>query len=79
MFNVCSYHQKYLLRQNRRVLDELDLTEDEIKNSHVCARLNGYCGGYGSSVDLEEEIDGFGLSEEGKKRIRGLVQCGKHH
>ena len=74
-----SYHQKYLLRQRRHILDELNLSEDEIKKSHVCTRLNGYCGGYASVADLDKEIDGFGLSEEGKTRLRDLVKRGKHH
>jgi peptide-methionine (S)-S-oxide reductase len=78
-YDAEDYHQKYLLRQRRHILDELNLSEDEIKKSHVCTRLNGYCGGYASVADLDKEIDGFGLSEEGKTRLRDLVKRGKHH
>ena len=74
-----SYHQKYLLRQRGQILDELKLSDDEIKNSHVCARLNGYCGGFGSTANLEKEIENFNLSEEGMKHLQDLVKRGKHH
>lgn len=74
-----SYHQKYLLRQQRAILDRLGLSEDEIKNSHVCARLNGYCGGYGSAQALEKEVDGFGLEDSDKERIKAIVARGRHH
>lgn len=74
-----SYHQKYLLRQQRAILDRLGLSEDDIKKSHVCTRLNGYCGGYGSAPALEKEIDQFGLEDSDKERIRAIVARGRHH
>lgn len=74
-----SYHQKYLLRQQRGILDKLGLSDDDIKKSHVCCRLNGYCGGYGSAQALEKEISQFGLEDSDKERIRGIVARGRHH
>eukprot|EP00118_Oscarella_pearsei_P013279 m.104608 g.104608 ORF g.104608 m.104608 type:complete len:108 (+) comp37206_c0_seq4:771-1094(+) len=69
-----SYHQKYLLRQARGVLDELKLSDSDLITSHVAARLNGYLGGYGSRKGLEAEISAFGLSESMKVKVLAKVK-----
>eukprot|EP00118_Oscarella_pearsei_P013278 m.104605 g.104605 ORF g.104605 m.104605 type:complete len:154 (+) comp37206_c0_seq3:249-710(+) len=68
------YHQKYLLRQARGVLDELKLSDSDLITSHVAARLNGYLGGYGSRKGLEAEISAFGLSESMKVKVLAKVK-----
>lgn len=68
-----SYHQKYLLRQQRDVLKALNLTEQEIVTSHIATRLNGYCGGYGSLEALDREMPNFNLPENIQKRVQGIV------
>ena len=68
-----SYHQKYLLRQQRDVLNALNLSEKELVSSHVAARLNGYCGGYGTLEALDGEMTKFDLPENVQKRVRGIV------
>ena len=68
-----SYHQKYLLRQQRDVLTALNLTEEEIVTSHIATRLNGYCGGHGSLEALDTEMPKFNLPENIQKRVRGIV------
>ena len=68
-----SYHQKYLLRQQRDVLSALNLPDKDLVTSHVAARLNGYCGGYGSLEALEEEMPKFNLPENIQKRVRGIM------
>lgn len=78
-YDAEDYHQKYLLRQKGSLLNQLGLSEEEIKNSHVCTRLNGYCGGYGKTDDLEKEIESFGLSESGKELIRNIASHGPLH
>ena len=68
-----SYHQKYLLRQQRDVLTALNLTDEELITSHVATRLNGYCGGYASLEALDNEMPNFNLPENIQKRVRGIV------
>ena len=42
-------------------------------NSTAAARLNGYVGGYATMAQLEEEIDGLGLSAAGQEELRKIV------
>lgn len=79
LFPKCSYHQKYLLRQNREILRALKLSDKELIASTVAARINGYCGGYGKLSDLEKEIDSFGLDESTQQELRKIVSRGTHH
>ena len=78
-FFNCSYHQKYLLRQNQGILRALKLSDKELIKSTVAARLNGYCGGFGKLSDLEKEIDSFGLNETTEQEVRRIVGRGTHH
>jgi peptide-methionine (S)-S-oxide reductase len=75
------YHQKYYLRQESGLFQELSAIYPDIGdfiNSTAVARLNGYVGGYGMPETLEKELDSLGLSEAGKMKLleiadRGLV------
>lgn len=59
------YHQKYLLQQHPWLLQALDIDpEDELIESHVAARLNGYIGGYGKIPDFQQEWPKLGLNEK---------------
>ena len=78
-FFLDSYHQKYLLRQNREILRALKLSDKELIASKIATRLNGYCGGYGKLSDLEKEIDSFGLDEPTQQDLRRIVGRGTHH
>ena len=51
---VPSYHQKYMLRQQRPLLKSLGLSDSELIQSHVAARLNGYVGGNGTLEAFNE-------------------------
>ena len=73
------YHQKYLLRQQRDILKALNLTDEELVTSHAAARLNGYCGGYGSKVELEKELPSFNLPTNIQDRVRNIVARGSMH
>jgi len=42
-------------------------------NSTTAARVNGYLAGYGTSQALEGEIDSFGLSEAGVRKLRQII------
>ena len=71
-----SYHQKYLLRQQRDVLQALNLSDEELIRSHAACRLNGYCGGYGKLDELEKELPQFNLSANAQQRVKILTQRG---
>lgn len=69
------YHQKYYL-QNAPVLS-LEIkkyyrTGAQMAESTLAARLNGYLGGHGSARQLSEEVESFGLSDRGIKRLWAL-------
>lgn len=71
-----SYHQKYLLRQQRDILQALNLSDEELISSHTACRLNGYCGGYGKSEQLEKELPLFNLPPRAQERVRAIVARG---
>jgi len=59
------YHQKYMLRNNAKLMAELKKLYPEDKdfvNSTAAARVNAYLGGNGSAKQLEEELPSLGLS-----------------
>lgn len=66
------YHQKYYLSLNSHLSAEFRQMfplEKDFVNSTAAARVNGYIGGYGTKVGLQEDLDRLGLSEEGRKRL----------
>lgn len=73
------YHQKYLLRQQRDILKALNLTDEELVTSHIAARLNGYCGGYGSVQELEKELPSFNLPAHIQDRVKKMTARGSLH
>lgn len=74
-----SYHQKYLLRQQRDILKDLGLTDAELIKSHAACRLNGFCGGYGNKDQVEKELPTFNLSERAQERVKSIVSRGSFH
>jgi peptide-methionine (S)-S-oxide reductase len=71
-----NYHQKYYLQMV--VLLKNDLKKNypsfgEMVDSTAAARINGYVKGQGSMKQLLEEIDSFGLSDKGRKRLIEIV------
>jgi len=71
------YHQKYLLQRHSALCHWLDLDPEgeELLNSHVLSRINGYIGGYGSRANFEEEWSAWGIDEKCASYIRS--QMGK--
>jgi len=66
------YHQKYLLRRAKALFTELRdryADEAEMLASTTAARINGYLGCNGYLVDLERELDSFGLSVQGREQL----------
>lgn len=71
------YHQKYALRQRQDLLREFGQMypkEKDFMTSIAATRINGYAGGYGTLAQLDEEIDGFGLTEQGRASLRNFVK-----
>jgi hypothetical protein len=71
------YHQKYLLSSHPKLMRELSAIYPD-KKAYVDAasvtRLNGYVGGYGAEEQLLREIEGLGLSPEGKRYLLNTVK-----
>ena len=68
------YHQKYYLRHDSVLMRELEgLTPQQLVDSTVAARLNGYVAGRGSIAQLREELDSFRLSAEASKHLERVV------
>jgi len=71
------YHQKYALRGNKLLAADMQAhypDEADFRESTAAARLNGYAYGLGSSLQLEREIESFGLSEASEERLRAIVR-----
>jgi peptide-methionine (S)-S-oxide reductase len=43
-------------------------------NSTAAARLNGYLGGYGTLELLQTELENYGLSSAGRKKLLNAVK-----
>lgn len=70
------YHQKYRLRNDRQLMSEFSAmypNDRELVDSTAAARVNGYLDGGGSAARLAREIDGFGLTDEGRHRLTSRV------
>jgi methionine-S-sulfoxide reductase len=71
-YNAEAYHQKYYLRRNKRLLQDLQRyypQDAELVNSTAAARVNGYLGRYGTAERLKGEIERFGLSEDARREL----------
>ena len=72
------YHQKYRLRQERDIMREFNAKYPnfgDFVNSTAAARVNGYLGGHGSILTLEEDLDKMGLSQESGQKLMGYVKA----
>jgi peptide-methionine (S)-S-oxide reductase len=70
------YHQKYYLRNARDLMREFSAIYpdgDDFAASTAAARVNGYLGRHGSCEQLEEEIDGLGLTAAGQNTLRQIA------
>jgi len=70
------YHQKYYL-QNSHLASKLTLPLDveELANSYLATRLNGYVQGAGSIEDLEEDMGKLSssINDEVKQDLRDIM------
>ncbi|XP_048779523.1 peptide methionine sulfoxide reductase-like [Ostrea edulis] len=70
-YDAENYHQKYILRQHRDILDSLHLTDEELISSALACKLNGYLGGYGNFEDFLKDTEGMTLT---KKQLNYVEQ-----
>jgi peptide-methionine (S)-S-oxide reductase len=72
-----AYHQKYSLREEPDLMKEFNAMYPDVTgfvNSTAAARLNGYLGGYGALEVLQTELDTYGLSPAGRKKLLNVVE-----
>lgn len=77
-YNAEDYHQKYRLQNEPDIMAEFSsmfLSVKDFINSTSAARVNGYLGGYGTPEALQQELKILGLSEQGMKRLIGIVSA----
>lgn len=68
------YHQKYYLRHDSLLFREFAAySPQQLVDSTVAARLNGYVSGRGAPERLREEIESFGLSPAANGHLERLV------
>ena len=70
------YHQKYELRGNDALLSALSSiypNPDDLRDSTVAARVNGYLAGYGTPERLEAEREAMGLPPEAHEELARIV------
>ena len=54
-----------MLQHHPWLLESLEINPgEELIQSHVAAKLNGYIGGYGKVSDFNAEAEGLGLNEK---------------
>lgn len=64
------------LQQHSELMKEFQVYSDvkDFIESTAATRVNGYIGGCGTITGLQQEIDKYGLSEEGKELLLRIVQ-----
>jgi peptide-methionine (S)-S-oxide reductase len=68
------YHQKYYLRHDRLLMQELaGYTSQQLVESTVAARLNGYVAGRGTPAQLHDDLPRLGLSAAANAHLEKLV------
>jgi len=75
--NAEDYHQKYYLRTAKKgaLLKILQLSDEDILNSTLAARVNGYTQGHGNLEEFRVELDKLGkLSGEQKTSLLTYLQ-----
>lgn len=70
------YHQKYMLRGRPELMKEYEAMYPSFGDflaSTAVTRANGFVAGNGTCDFLRRELDGFGLSPAGRKRLEEIV------
>lgn len=78
-YNAEDYHQKYRFRWNKSLFKQLNLSDEKVITSHIAARINGWCHGFGSQAQIEEEYKQLGLTEEQAKELKHIQSTSSTH
>lgn len=72
--SLFSYHQKYMLQRHPHICNALNIEPgEEMIQSHVAARVNGYIAGFGSPKLFDAESGNWGVSEKLIAYIRKML------
>jgi peptide-methionine (S)-S-oxide reductase len=69
------YHQKFGLRSKKALLHSLfdkPPTDEQIRESTVTARVNGWIAGYGTAEEIEAQATALGLSQQARRELKVL-------
>jgi len=79
--NAEDYHQKYYLRtfSNGKIVQLLGLSDKEIINSTLAARLNSAVDGRGLLEAVEKEMEKSGVKEDVKKQVMDLLKTRRRY
>lgn len=72
-YDAEDYHQKYRLQNCTGLVKAINLKQDQLKSSHIAARLNGYVVGFGGVAQFDEEWSRLGIDKETAEKVRQLV------
>ncbi len=70
------YHQKYMLRQRDAIMRDFRRMYPDLEGfiaSTAAARVNGYLGGYGTRLSLQQDLDALGLTESAEEALLRAV------
>jgi peptide-methionine (S)-S-oxide reductase len=70
------YHQKHALQRDYDLMSEFKKMYPDLKDivdSTAAARVNGILGGFGRLSAHKDEIDSYGLSDQGRARLLGYL------
>ncbi|XP_028392445.1 peptide methionine sulfoxide reductase-like, partial [Dendronephthya gigantea] len=72
-YDAEDYHQKYRLRAHNGILAMLKVNNEELKDSTIAARLNGYLGQNGSKKQFDSEIKTFNVPPDIANAVRKVL------
>ena len=78
-YDAESYHQKYALRRHSKLLSGLKLSDKDVIDEPIAARLNGYLNGCGSLAEFEKESDKLKLKEDLVHYLRSAIVNAVRH
>lgn len=58
------YHQKHRLQKFKWIVEELNLTSEQLQTSQVAAKLNGYLAGVGTIEAFEKDVKKLAIPEK---------------
>lgn len=78
-YDAEDYHQKYALRRHTKLLSALNLSDKQIIDEPIAARLNGFLNGYGSLAQFEREVGNMNLKESLVEYLRHAIPNAVRH